>query len=579
RMLRRLAPAAALALAWMLLPAPVAAAASPGRAAVLADHPVLFYPLDEPGGTTARDASGHGNDGTYAPAGVHHQGGAIVLTGTANPVTGPASAIPPGDHSFTLEGWFRTTAKQDEMVVDMGLAAHQQIAGVGIWDRNTLMVDLYAGAVGFPLDPARTNLRDGRWHMLDVTYDAGTRTLTVYADGVRAGSQRLAAPMDFRGGAVRVGYWVDTIYNRPFNGAIRDVAIFWQALPAARIAAHADVAFGDQATVATSITPPELAFADPRRNAVNAAITLGVLLFITFPSQLFNHTFQENYEEIRRWLGRSAQWADLPSPAGFAAVVLIGAALGTLLDPHWAFNRALAANYPAMVLAILTGIVVPAAVATLYRRRRHGRSEVHRYLQALPAGLLVAALCVLVSRATAFRPGYLYGVIASVGFTRALEKHEEGHVIALSTLATLIVGVLAWFLWVPVEAAASSAHAPLIAAFAADFLASVFLGALVGTVISLLPLEFLPGKKLADWHRGVWALAFAVAVFGLMEVVLRPVPGPAHPGGAPLLTAVLLFVAFGGGSLAFRAHFARRKRRRPPQGAAPASPGTGTGRA
>jgi len=82
----------------------------------------------------------------------------------------------------------------------------------------------------------------------------------------------------------------------------------------------------------------------------------------------------------------------------------------------------------------------------------------------------------------------------------------------------------------------------------------------VGTVITLFPLRFLPGHKLQAWHKGAWTLTFGVSLFVLVQVLLRPHSTSSGPSHAPLVTTVLLFVAFGVGSLAFREHFARKRR-------------------
>jgi uncharacterized membrane protein YidH (DUF202 family) len=83
---------------------------------------------------------------------------------------------------------------------------------------------------------------------------------------------------------------------------------------------------------------------------------------------------------------------------------------------------------------------------------------------------------------------------------------------------------------------------------------------LIGSVIGLIPLRFLPGARLAGWSRTAWAITFGVAVFGLVEVMLRPESASAHSGSASIATAIVLFVVFGGSSLAFRGYFSLRKR-------------------
>ncbi len=96
-------------------------------------------------------------------------------------------------------------------------------------------------------------------------------------------------------------------------------------------------------------------------------------------------------------------------------------------------------------------------------------------------------------------------------------------------------------------------------------LGSIFIGGLIGSVIGLLPLEGLSGGTLVKWRRDVWAGVFALAVFLLVSVELRPASGPTHPGGAPVATAIILFVAFGALSFGTRWYFAQRKLQQPPK--------------
>jgi hypothetical protein len=196
-------------------------------------------------------------------------------------------------------------------------------------------------------------------------------------------------------------------------------------------------------------------------------------------------------------------------------------------------------------------------VETVYRKARNKPVTFH--LHALPAGVVVAVFCVLVSRLTDFRPGYLYGLVCGVVFGSRMAKHENGHVVALGALATLAVSVGAWFAWVPVFAHASHAGAGLVYVLVDDFFAAAFVSGLVGSVFSLLPLRFLPGGDLAGWHRGAWLATFAAAVFLFVQVMLRPVTGAAHPGHAPAVTAIILFVVFGGISIAMRRHVLKKQ--------------------
>ncbi|HEY0868914.1 MAG TPA: MarR family winged helix-turn-helix transcriptional regulator, partial [Acidothermaceae bacterium] len=320
--------------------------------------------------------------------------------------------------------------------------------------------------------------------------------------------------------------------------------------------------------VATSIPTPRQAFSGLGRAVINTSITLAAMLALTFPSQLFNRTFEENYDEIlaitRRRFGRpgartaaeEATRSKRHTIVVFSVVVAAGSLIGSLRDPGFG------ANTRSVLTFIATGLALLVAAATAYLVGRTYRARVHAgisaQLRALPAGLLVAALCVAVSRIAHFQPGYLYGVVCGAVFAGSLKRRELGQLTMVSSLAMLVISVAAWFIWVPVNHAATHHNAFVGVVLLDDVLASIFVAGITGTVISLLPLRFMPGQALYSWHRGVWAATFGVATFGLVEILLRPsTQAVTHPGNIAWATAAVLFIIFGIGSLAFREYFAR----------------------
>jgi hypothetical protein len=340
-------------------------------------------------------------------------------------------------------------------------------------------------------------------------------------------------------------------------------------------------------TLASSVATPAKALSSGKRTFENLAIAAALALFITFPAQLFNHTFDENYAEIREWWERRFGWLEklrrlLSGGAGdgeekaanvdpdeedrgntlrdtLAAglVVLVGGVLGGLLDPHFGLTRASALTYVSVLAATVAGIALAAVVGFEYRKRRRLGTVFH--LHALPAGLLIAAVCVLVSRVASFEPGYLYGLVCGVAFAGKLEKREQGHTAALGVLATIAVALAAWGLLVPLNRLASHRHEAWPIVIAADFAGALFTGGIVGSVIGAFPLKFLAGGKVAAWHRGAWAALFALAGFLFLELILNPGKG-GHKGHAPLVTVLVLLAVFGAGSVWFYLHFARKEK-------------------
>ncbi|MBJ7593818.1 MAG: hypothetical protein JF886_02980 [Candidatus Dormibacteraeota bacterium] len=324
----------------------------------------------------------------------------------------------------------------------------------------------------------------------------------------------------------------------------------------------------------TSLPTPAAVGSSAPALLLSALLVLALVLLVVFPSQLFNRTYDENHDRIRAWWERRLPWTRarreraqtraLRGAAALAAAVLIGAVLGSLLDPLAGFNAKSAALFAGIVLSFVISMTLGAAVTAAYRGARHRGT--HWELRALPSGLVVAAACVLVSRVVNFQPGYLYGIIGGIAFAGALPRRDEGHLVALSSAVTLLVAVLAWLLWVPVSTAAAKPGAGFGIALLANVLSALFVGGLAGVVLGLVPLRFLPGEKLAAWHWGAWAAMFAVAMFGLVQIMLRPQSSSAHVASVPLWTTVGLFLAFGAASVAFWGYFRATARQEAPPG-------------
>lgn len=327
-------------------------------------------------------------------------------------------------------------------------------------------------------------------------------------------------------------------------------------------------------SLARSLNSPKAAFQSPALIVANLVVTALVILFVTFPSALFNHTLTQNYTEIatvakrfsfvaaaaRRQRGRLARLLNerRRELAIFVIVLAAGSLINGLLDPAFGFNGSSVTSYAATLVTLVYGVAMSALVAFAYRRAR-GRKTDWRF-EALPLGLAIAAVCVLLSRITRFQPGYFYGLVVGIGFGTHMGKREDGHEAALKAVLTMVTAVAAWFAWSLVNPLTTRVDAGWPLVLLDDFLASVFVGGLVGNVIGLLPLSSLQGGKLMGWHRAVWAVIFAVAVFGLVQVLLHPEQGAVHPSQAPLVTAIALFVGFGGASVAFNRYFAWKGR-------------------
>ncbi len=325
------------------------------------------------------------------------------------------------------------------------------------------------------------------------------------------------------------------------------------------------VASGRRSSVPGAITVPSDAL-DSLTDRLPQDLVLVALvgLLMVFPAQIFNSTYEENHDRITRRLRRrraGAVEAAEPAVPGrarrvavFLGCAVVGTALGGLLDPDAGVDRATGALLAGVFLALVVAVLVTAAAGWLFRGARH--QDRHWHLRAIPSALLVAVLCVLVSRLTHFQPGYLYGVLGGAVFAGALARKTEGRAEAVTLLAGLLVAIGAWVAFEPVAEAANRTDAGLVVLVGDSFLGSLFIGGIEGLLFSLVPLRFLPGYRVRQWGWLPWGALTLLTAFVFVHVLLVPQSG--YLGRSTTVSAtvtVALFGAFGVGSLLFWAWF------------------------
>ncbi|MDX6224335.1 MAG: hypothetical protein QOE64_711 [Frankiales bacterium] len=357
-------------------------------------------------------------------------------------------------------------------------------------------------------------------------------------------------------------------------------------------------------------TPQDLPLSTTRV-LVSAVIALALLL-VVFPAELFNKTLEEHYDEVVGWLpwhrrrrgnpgepaapeqapdppsadvpAADVPAADVPAaglPAAPSATAMTGlnrsavlavlavatcaAILYSLVDPHAGMDKATVTAVIGVVLAIVVSTLLNGLPARRWIEKQY---RAPHHLRAFPTALLVTVVCVLLSRALSFTPGYLYGIVAGFTTAAAVSTRDKGRAEAVGIATGLAVAYLAWLLRIPVVGRASHGGVGWLVLDA--LLAALFAGGLGGILFALVPLHSLPGSKLFAWSKLVWALFFGSSTFAFVLTLLSPAKGT---GGAVGLT-VLLFILFAAVSVGFWAYF--RYRETPETPPPPAEPARAT---
>lgn len=188
--------------------------------------PGAWYPFEG----NARDASGHGNDGTVTGAVTYPTGklGAQAIQfdgGGSEYVTIPRSV----SNDFTIAFWVKTTATG---------GTGQWYNGVGLVDgempgqTNDFGVALVGGKAAFGVGNPDTTIvstgavNDGQWHHIAATRDAATGQMKLFRDGVLEASA--VGPTGTRNAPsnLKIGALQTLVPGSFLAGAIDDVQIF-----------------------------------------------------------------------------------------------------------------------------------------------------------------------------------------------------------------------------------------------------------------------------------------------------------------------------------------------------------------
>jgi hypothetical protein len=193
---------------------------------------VGWWKFDEGMGVTAVDSSGYDHHGTIRGDAVWAGGyafGALDFTGEDNFVEMTGYEGVTGTNPRTMTAWIRTTQPGNVNILSWGVNTAGQKWRMRVDGTGGLRAEVNGGH-----NYGGTNIRDGRWHHVAVTWeDDGTPDaldFLLYVDGQRDPTLDSAdEPIDTSAtGVVRIGEspW----HNQPFVGLIDEVRIYDKVL-------------------------------------------------------------------------------------------------------------------------------------------------------------------------------------------------------------------------------------------------------------------------------------------------------------------------------------------------------------
>jgi hypothetical protein len=236
------------------------------------------------------------------------------------------------------------------------------------------------------------------------------------------------------------------------------------------------------------------------------------------------------------------------TPLGILGFVVLSALLYSFLDPTFGFSAQSLAEVVGLAVGLFIILVAYGAPLIAFSRNH----RIGLTIRALPATLVVAFICVLVSRFTSFQPGYLYGLIVGFFFAHGVTHEIEGKAEAAAAGTSLFAAFIAWVVLAFLRGSGSTD------VFTNTLLQSatvtVVVAGLENAVFAMLPLRFLPGAAVYSWNRVVWIVLIGLGIFGFAHVLLNPSAGAGYLADTTrtsFVTLVVLLVAFTVASVLF----------------------------
>jgi MFS family permease len=257
------------------------------------------------------------------------------------------------------------------------------------------------------------------------------------------------------------------------------------------------------------------------------ALLLAALLYL--PVTIFNKATEKNHEAIKRMTERPRAWLAflfgwIPFRGHPALTLTLGvvasAILFSFIEPGFPSEEGAPQYLIGMVLgfALVSGVFFSTWRFIIRRLEPEGTGEWKLY----PPFIFLAAFLVVMARLAHFIPGVVLGTVAEYQPGKKLSVRTAGIRVATTYGALMVLGLIAWFAWIPVEHAASKEGASSLTLILDSALAITFVSSLESVAFGLIPMRFLDGNDLFTWHKGLWAAMWGAALVWFSVVILHP---------------------------------------------------------
>jgi hypothetical protein len=217
------------------------------QGAVLTDHPIGYWPLDEVVTNVFHDISGNGHDTTTNGTGCHIGVTGLIPTSSdlaarfdgGSSVMFSSTNISYSGNAMSAEAWINTLdgAARNVIVEANNGGGAPSFAWFFDIRSGVLTADIYDNTIADHVASGAGTVNDGQTHHVVFTFD-GT-TITLYKDGSVTGVPLVGAFQKANGiYDTGLGNAINFVTGTRLNGTLDDVALYDYALSADQVLAH-----------------------------------------------------------------------------------------------------------------------------------------------------------------------------------------------------------------------------------------------------------------------------------------------------------------------------------------------------
>ncbi len=288
------------------------------------------------------------------------------------------------------------------------------------------------------------------------------------------------------------------------------------------------------------IAGPDEISGDPLVIGSNVLLSILIFLIVGLACFLFNNVLGAHGDGINKFMKKIPGYGLFEKRKGNRFVrfliLLLMLFLFGLVAAHISPDFSLFEQKNLGMLIITVGTIIVATyikdIVRFISARRNGWDA---FFKPNVLGLLLAIICVVLSRNLNIPPGYLFGIpiglfIISKQFNKGEGRFEFS---ALSWM--FFMALIVWFLL------------PFVRGYEIlnDSFNLLFVILIEGLFFELFPITYLPGGAIFKWSKVAWAFIFGIVSFSLLHTLFNPNSTVAAIGeNAPTLNTLIILGAF-----------------------------------